>query len=198
MFLRIKPLVLSAAMIAATSSIVAHADSDFVSGAANAALNASTHLDFQIVIPRFIRFQVGAANSIDLVQFDMSGAAASVGSGADVARSNGGAVPVILQSNGGTVSLVGATAGALTNADGDTISFDEIVATSTNLDLLNPTLVDGASSVPIAVAPNAGVKVVNHTADWTFAYSNSNIVAAGTYGGVNVNNGRVTYTASLP
>ena len=40
--------------------------------------------------------------------------------------------------------------------------------------------------------------LLDWTAYWSFAYSNSNFVGAGSYGGVNVNNGRVTYTAALP
>ena len=40
--------------------------------------------------------------------------------------------------------------------------------------------------------------VVNRDARWTYSYLNSVTPAAGTYGGVNVNNGRATYTAVTP
>ena len=48
------------------------------------------------------------------------------------------------------------------------------------------------------VALTAVGGVVNQDAKWTYQYANSAIVPADTYGGVNTNNGRVTYTASLP
>ena len=40
----------------------------------------------------------------------------------------------------------------------------------------------------------------DHHADakWTFSYANTAAVPAGTYGGVNVNNSRVIYTATMP
>ena len=45
------------------------------------------------------------------------------------------------------------------------------------------------------IAPT--LNVVNQDAKWTFTYKNQNVVAAGTYGGVNTNNSRVIYTASI-
>ena len=59
-------------------------------------------------------------------------------------------------------------------------------------------LVDAGVSADVTVTPNIGTKVVSRTANWTFAYSNTDVVGAGTYGGVNTNDGRVTYTASMP
>ena len=183
--------------IAAGLSTLSHADSSFVTGAG--ALNANASLDFRIVIPKFIRFEVGTPTSgtVDLVEFDLTASAASVGSGTDIARTNGGVVPVRIQSNGGNISLVGTTTGGLTDGS-ESISFAEILSSSSNAQLNAPTLVDNAASATVTVTPNVGTRVVNRTADWTFAYSNTNFVAAGTYGGVNVNNGRVVYTASLP
>ena len=45
------------------------------------------------------------------------------------------------------------------------------------------------------IAPT--LNVVNRDAKWTFTYLNQNVVSAGTYGGVNTNNSRITYTASI-
>jgi len=45
---------------------------------------------------------------------------------------------------------------------------------------------------------NIGTKVTNLQSTWTYAYLNPATAAAGTYGGVNTNNGRVTYTAAIP
>jgi hypothetical protein len=49
----------------------------------------------------------------------------------------------------------------------------------------------------VTLTPPSG-KVMNRDAKWTFTYLNSAVVAPGTYGGTNVNNSRVTYTASMP
>jgi hypothetical protein len=181
--------------LAMTAAMPALAESDFQTGAG--VLNANARLDFRIVIPKFLRFQVGSAGTVvDLVEFTVP--AANVGDGTDIARTNGGAVPVLLQSNNGNVSLTGTTLGQLSNGAGQNISFAEILSTSSNIALGVPTLVDGAASAAVTVTPNVGTQVVNRTANWSFAYSNTNFVGAGSYGGVNINNGRVTYTASLP
>lgn len=186
---------LSLLVFGTIAAIPAMAESDFQTGAG--VLNANARLDFRVVIPKFIRFQVGSAGTVvDLVEFTVP--AANVGDGTDIARTNGGAVPVLLQSNNGNVSLTGTTLGQLNNGAGQNISFAEILSTSSNAALGVPTLVDGAASAAVTVTPNVGTQVVNRTANWSFAYSNTNFVGAGSYGGVNVNNGRVTYTASLP
>ncbi len=181
--------------LAMTAAMPALAESDFQTGAG--ALNANARLDFRVVIPKFIRFQVGsAAATVDLVDFDVP--ATDVGNGTDIGRTNGGAVPVLLQSNNGNVSLTGTTLGQLNNGAGESISFAEILSTSSDPTFNVPTLIDGGTSAAITITPNVGTRVVNRTASWSFAYSNTNFVGAGSYGGVNVNNGRVTYTASLP
>ena len=89
--------------------------------------------------------------------------------------------------------------GALSNGSGDSISYGQIAtATASNTTatvLAHPALADGATTT-ISLSPVG--KVVNQDAKWTYTYKNQNIVPPGTYGGVNVNNGRVTYTASMP
>jgi hypothetical protein len=184
-------------MVAASLTAItpAHADSKFTTGAG--AISAAPQLDFRVIIPKFIRFSVGTAvdGTVDLVEFSVL--AANVGSGTDVARTNGGAVAVSLVSNGGNVTLTGTTTGALTDGTED-ISFAEILSTSDNAQLAAPVLVDAGVSADVTVTPNIGTKVVSRTANWTFAYSNTDVVGAGTYGGVNTNDGRVTYTASMP
>lgn len=184
-------------MVAASLTAItpAHADSKFTTGAG--AISAAPQLDFRVIIPKFIRFSVGTAvdGTVDLVEFNVT--AANVGDGSDIARTNGGAVAVSLLSNGGNVTLTGTTAGALTDGTED-ISFAEILSSSDNAQLDAPVLVDGGASADVTITPNIGTKVVSRTANWTFAYSNTDVVGAGTYGGVNINNGRVTYTASMP
>ena len=184
-------------MVAASLTAItpAHADSKFTTG--TGAISAAPQLDFRVIIPKFIRFSVGTAadGTVDLVEFNVT--AANVGDGSDIARTNGGAVAVSLLSNGGDVTLTGTTTGALTDGTED-ISFAEILSSSSNALLGAPVLVSGAASPAVTITPNIGTKVVDRTANWTFAYSNTDVVGAGTYGGVNTNNGRVTYTASMP
>lgn len=188
---------LTLAAVAALSVLAlapAQAESDFQTGTGT--LNANARLDFRVVIPKFIRFQVGTTGgTVDLVEFSVPGA--NVGDTVDIARTNGGVVPVLIQSNNGNVSVIGTTLGQLTNGSGQNISFAEILSTSSSVLLNVPVLVNGAASAAITVTPNVGTQVVDRTANWSFAYSNTNIVAAGSYGGINVNNGRVTYTATL-
>ncbi len=191
----LRAFALSGIVAASFAAIApAHADSKFTTGTGT--ISAAPQLDFRVIIPKFIRFSVGTATdgTVDLVEFTVP--AASVGGGSDIARTNGGAVAVSLLSNGGSVTLTGTTTGALTDG-GENISFAEILSTSDSTGLNAPTLVDGAVSAPLTITPNVGTKVVNRTANWSFAYSNTNVVAAGSYGGVNTNNGRVIYTASL-
>lgn len=192
----LRAFALSGIVAASFAAIApAHADSKFTTGAG--AISAAPQLDFRVIIPKFIRFSVGTAvdGTVDLVEFTVP--AANVGDTSDIARTNGGVVAVSLLSNGGNVTLTGTTTGALTDGV-ENISFAEILSTSDSAGLNAPTLVDGAASAPLTITPNVGTKVVNRTANWSFAYSNTNVVGAGSYGGVNTNNGRVTYTASLP
>jgi hypothetical protein len=71
-----------------------------------------------------------------------------------------------------------------------------VAALSSAVPLPHPTLADGATTT-LTLTPAAG-KVVNRDARWTYSYANTSVVAPGTYGGVNTNNSRVTYTASMP
>ena len=60
----------------------------------------------------------------------------------------------------------------------------------------HPALVDAATTT-VTLTPASG-KVINRDAKWTYTYANTSVAAPGTYGGVNTNNSRVTYTASMP
>jgi hypothetical protein len=127
---------------------------------------------------------------------DSTAIAATAGSG-DLGN---GAVTAIIRGNNGTVTLNATATGALGNGSGDSINYTEIVTTATTLTtataLAAPTLANGTSgNVTINPTPS---KVVNRDARWTYTYANSAIAAPGTYGGVNVNNSRVTYTAAMP
>jgi hypothetical protein len=190
-------------------SAAAYAESDLNTGTGSP-LTASARLDFRITIPKVIYLRVGAGTdladngTINLIDF--APAAGVLGNGTAVAATAGsgdlgnGAVTARVIGNNGTITFTSTTAGALNNGAGDTISYSQITATVAALTsatpLVHPTLADGATSTQ-TLTPAAG-RVVNRDARWTYTYANTNVAAAGTYGGVNTNNGRVTYTASMP
>lgn len=178
---------------------VALAESNVTSGAG--AISASARLDFRITIPKVLFLAVGTSNlpaltnnaTVDLVDFTVP--AANLGDGGAIASAPA-SVTARVVGNGGDVGLTATTTGALTNGSGDTISFAEIVGSSTNANLDHPTFVDGGVSASVPISATG--RIVNETATWSFTYANSAVVPEGTYGGVNTLNSRVTYTASLP
>lgn len=168
------------------------ADSDVANGAGN--LSADASVDFDIVIPRFIRFRVGTntPGTVDTVTFTVSDSV--VGDGTSVTGTGGdatgGAVNVSVISNAGAINIGGiATATGLSNGAGDTINFNEITTTSSQAATLPaPALANGALTA-VNVTPTTG-DITTRNAVWTYGYDNTNVVAAGTY------EGTVTYTAA--
>jgi len=201
---KLKTLTLLLAVAAPAAAI---AESNFQTGAGS--LTGTAKLDFQITIPKVLFLQVGTGalytnnTAVNLITFNVP--AANVGDGTPISATAGsgdlgnGAVTAIVRGNNGAVTLNATAVGALSNGAGDTINFSEIVTTATTLTtataLAAPTLTNGVSGN--VTVPAVG-KVVNRDARWTYTYANSAVVAPGTYGGVNVNNGRVTYTAAMP
>lgn len=183
--------------VAMALPLFASAESNVVTGANTLAPGARARLDFQVVIPKVLFLQVGTGTlladntTIDGVTFTVP--AASVGAGSVAAP---GALNVRVVGNNGNIALTAATTGALSNGIGDTISFTQI--TGTGATITHPTFVDGGTSAPVTITPNIGTKVTNLTDTWTFAYANAAVVPPGTYGGVNANNSRVTYTVTMP
>jgi hypothetical protein len=202
-------LYFSAAMLAAAASFStgAQAESRFVTGTGSP-LTASANLDFTVTIPKFVYVRIGTgadrANNTTVDNLVFTVPAANVGDGTSIASTGGepgGQVTARVTGNNGTIAFSSTTAGALNNGAGDTISWSQMaVAVTANTSataLAHPTLVDGAST-SINLTPTSGTKVTNLDARWTFSYLNQNIVPAGTYGGVNAQNGRVTYAVSMP
>ena len=204
---RILGIALAVAGISAMPT-AANAESKFVT-AASGTLAASANLDFTITIPKFVYVRIGTgsnmANSTTIDNLVYTVPAANIGDGTAIAGTGGdltgGQVTARVIGNNGTIAFSSQTAGALSNGAGDTISWSQMdvaVATNTSATALShPTLVDG-STTSINLAPTSGTKVTNLDAKWTFTYKNQNIVPAGTYGGVNTNNGRVVYAVSMP
>jgi hypothetical protein len=203
-------LILKAAVaLAIVSPLIANAESTFTTGAGTP-ITASAHLDFQIIIPKVLFLQVGTGTAnatlgtINQIAFTVP--AANVGDASVISASalsgdlGNGQVTARVIGNNGTITFTSTTLGALTNVAGDTISYAQIAASvlpnTSATALAHPALLDGATST-VTLTPASG-KVMNRDAKWTFTYLNSAVVAPGTYGGVNVNNSRVTYTASMP
>lgn len=193
-----------ASFLAAGSAL---AESSYTTGAGT--LDASARLDFQIIIPKILYLRVGTGTNlannttVNLISFNVP--AASVGNGTPVAATAGsgdlgnGTVTARVIGNSGNILLSSTTTGPLSNGIGDTISYGQIstaaaILTSSSA-LPAPALADGATTTTTVTAV---AKVVNRDAQWTYSYLNSGVVAPGTYGGVNINAGRVTYTASMP
>ena len=197
-------LLKSAVAIVLGIPLVAGAESNFTTGVATPLL-ATAKVDFTIIIPKFVSLQVGTAGAgaVDLIIFTVpaasigAGGAGIAGTGGDL---TGGVVTAKVTGNNGQVTLTSTATGALSNGVGDTIAYTQITTVASVLTsataLPAPVLTNGVSA---GVLPTlTGTKITNQDAKWTYNYSNSAVVAAGTYGGVNVNNGRVTYTASMP
>jgi len=203
--------VLAAA--AAAVPLLCQAESNVQTGAATAAPGATAHVDFQITIPKILYLRVGNGSSyttgvltsvgtVDLVQF--APAAAVVGNGTAVAGTGGdltnGVETAAIVSNSGNVTLNATAGGALSDGAGDSIPFTQITTTASTLNsatpLPAPVLANGTSANVVLVAP--ATKIIQQDAKWTYAYANTTSPPAGTYGGVNVQNGRVVYTATMP
>jgi hypothetical protein len=198
----------TAAIITAMGApMLAHAESNLQTGAG--ALTATAKLDFRVTVPKVLFLQVGTGSSmatnasVNLIDFVVP--AANVGDSTAIAATaasgdlGSGTVTAKVIGNNGNVTLTSTTVGALGNGAGDTLSFGQISTTAAVLTsataLAAPALTDAATTSTTVPAVS---KIVNRDAKWTFSFLNNAVVPPGTYGGVNANNSRVTYTASMP
>jgi hypothetical protein len=198
---------------ALTLPLMAFAESNVQTGAATSSPGATAHLDFSVVIPKILYLRVGtgstyssgaltSVSTIDLITF--SPTAGTVGNGTAVAGTGGdltgGVETAAIVSNSGNVTLNATASGALSDGNGDSIPFTQITTAATTLTsttaLPAPVLSNGVSGNVVLTAP--ATKLITQDAKWTFSFANATNVPAGTYGGVNVNNSRVIYTATMP
>jgi hypothetical protein len=176
-------------------------------------LTATAQVQFTITVPHFLYLRVGTGSAyttgtyttvgtVDLITWTLTpatmGTGTLAGTGGDL---SGGIETAAVVGNGGNITLTGTTSGPLTDAAGDTISYANITTTPSKLNsatpLPAPTLADGATSAAVTVT--ATNKVASQDAKWAYAYTNTAMVAQGTYGtGTTGGNGTVTYTASMP
>jgi hypothetical protein len=199
--------ILAAAAVAVP--MLCNAESNFQTG--TTALTATAHVDFQITIPKFLFLRVGTgtgtaaggyATLATIDEITWAPTAAQVGGGSLAGTGGdltGGVETAVVVANNGNVTLSSTTTGPLNDGAGDTISYSTITTTAshntTTTTLAPPALADGATTTTTLTAVN---KVVQQDAKWAYTYANATNPPAGTYGGVNTNGGRVTYTASLP
>jgi len=198
-------------MAGALLSLVTPAASTFRTGAG--ALTARARVDFRVVIPKILYLRVGTGSAypttlanngtIDLVAFNPS--AATIGNGTAISGSGGnltgGVETAAIISNSGNVTLNATATGALGDGVGHTIPYTQLATAASALTvgytlLPAPTLANGTSANIVLTAP--ATKVIRADARWAFSYLNSTLPASGTYGGVNTNNSRVLYTATMP
>ncbi len=211
---RLKLLVTATGVAVSILPMLARAESSTQSTTVGA-LTANARIDVRITVPKVLFLRVGtgglfgaaANNTVDLIDFTVP--AANVGDGSVISASAGsgdllnGRVTALLRSNAGAVTLTANTLGALSNGAGDTIPWSQIAVASANLaapafaNTLPHTVALPATGASANFAPAAVGKVTNVGSQWTYTYLNAATVPAGTYGGVGVNNSRVTYTASV-
>lgn len=152
------------------------ADSDLGIGAG---ASAAADLNFSVVIPRFVYFQVGASavpGTLDTVSFDLGAGLVEPGTGTDVASASG-PVNVVLRSN----DAVTISAQALTGSG-------PLAAGSTEI-----SAVSSSASIPVPAFGSSAAQVagpINANGSWTFTYDNTNVYPADTYSAT------VTYTAA--
>lgn len=202
-------ILLGAASLA--MPLMALAESNVQAGAGP--LTAKAHLDFAIVIPKILYLRVGTGSNYTVGTLTNNAAknlitfaptAAQLGNGTAVAGAGGnlgaGTVTAAVVSNSGNVTLKATANGALLDAAGDSITYTQILTAATaNFypTLLPAPVLQNAVSANIII-PAPATKVIRADARWKYTYANTGLVPAGTYGGVNVRNGRVLYTATMP
>ncbi|MEJ8854880.1 hypothetical protein WKW79_09895 [Variovorax robiniae] len=186
---------------------------------AQTAATASAKLDFQITIPRVLFLQVGSGSNlanntkVDLIDFTVP--VGNVGDGSVVAASAAsgdlgtGAVTVRLMANGASTVSLNSNVTQLNNGSGSNVGWNRIAVASAPLTTgMTAGYNNTGITHPAFAASNTGdgqptnIAAVNGTVreegKWTFTYRNQDILAAGTYGGVNTKGGRVIYTATMP
>jgi hypothetical protein len=194
------PLLLAAALgagLLAFAPTRVQAEQTAVTGAGILTTNA--RLDFRVVIPRFLRFRVGAAGAaINCLNF--APAAAAVGDSTVVTATNvvgctGGDIAVgqvtaLVQANAGNITLTFNTPATGLANGANVMNFNQIAVA--NAGIAHPaTLANGVgNAVTVLVAPASGV--VNTAGSWTYTYLNTTVPAAGTF------TGQVTYVATSP
>lgn len=173
------------------------------------ALNVSARLDFNINIDKFIYFQIGSPSFIDTVNLTANPSIPT--SATPVIPTDGNnkivawnkmlpsftsgspvVLPVQLRSNGGQVSLKTTVTSALSNGSAN-LPFSGLTITSSDSNFPAPPVPNTGTGGSVNVTPTAFSNLVTiRNANWSFAYSTTQPLEAGTY------NGDLLFTASAP
>jgi hypothetical protein len=188
-------IILLCVQICTSNPQTALAESRSIEGSGDAAMAATSRLRLQVVIPRFLYFRVGSADStVDTISFQpLAGAVGNgsivSGSGGDAA--GGGGASVSLRSNAGQITIVANNDGGAGGlGSGGAISLTEISARSDSPELATPALTDAGGSLA-SVAATRG-NVTDRHATWSYEYRNRHAVAPGIY------SAEIIYTAVSP
>lgn len=175
-----------------------------------AAPPCAASLDFQVVIPSFMRIQIGDPVARDQIVFDMSGTPSLVADGSPVTGSGGdlnnGEVTVRVIANGGIttsvrvdVDVTGGNSGidcvgpGNCTPGGNFIAWDQISVSPGGIacGTAPPILDNGGSG--FALYPPLGGGIVNENCSWVYTYLNNDPTPPvdGVY------QGTVTYTATI-
>ena len=179
-----RKLALTAALSALVGApLTVLADSEFAQTNPAGSATATANLDFEVNIPGFVYFQVGAATTTDLVQIDVSAGGAPI-------EQNLPAVNVILRTNAGDVTLAadGSAAPLTGQSDGTVIPWNEITADNTvngGTSQIAPPTIGGSSTVTAAAG------LIDASDVWTFSFANGATYPAQQY------LGSVVFTASV-
>jgi hypothetical protein len=207
--MRISTTIKALLAVTAVTPLLCHAESNLNTGGGSP-LATTAHVDFQVTIPKFVFLRIGTGTgsatggwgvnaAVDLITFAPTPAQVGTGllggTGGDLTN---GVETAVVVANGGDVTFSSTASAGLSDGAGDLISWATILTNaahnSTGTTLQAPALVNGTTT---SITLTAVGKVVQQDAKWTYQYANGTIPPAGTYGGVNVNGGRVTYTASV-
>jgi hypothetical protein len=156
-------------------------------------------VSFSIVIPTFLRFEIGAAAGAPSVAWNASITAANIGNSTPVnadASTNAGPGAgagelyyALLTNNGSTATISAVGTAAAFVSGGNSIPYSDVTA------LVTPSTGSGVALPPAGgstVVPAAASGVINEAGVWTFQYANTATPAAGTYSGT------INYTVAQP
>jgi hypothetical protein len=195
-------LKIALAIACAFAALGTHAESSSSNGPGT--LSATARLDLPVVVPGILKFRVGSAGA-PIGQITFTVPPANVADGTPIAGTggdagSGSAANVSVMGNGGQVTITesnnSAGAGLQHATLADTIAYSSISTTSSDSANLNAPVLSNAGGNTTTPSLNTS-NVTNRTAVWTYAYANTALVSAGTYG-TNAKGGRVTYAATMP
>ena len=207
-----KIILVSSMALACALPAVSHAESNFTNPAASTS-TASGRLDFTVVVPSVLFLRIGTGGAVGVAGAVIDGLTFTVpatnigdstvitGTGGDLTN---GAVTVRVFSNfGSNVTLNSSVTAPLTSGT-DTIPWSQITVVATALGAATAGFTNAAITHPAfsattgagtATTLTAASRLVRQEGKWTFSYSNTAVVPAGTYGAPGTS-GRVTYTAT--